>query len=101
MTSHTYRTTWHHTLIEPNENTDLKNSKDELEESEKDSTEENLEQKMSNEIKEQVGKCKSTNSVTPTTVTSSSSIVSVLESPSGSSHIKPVATTGNFVLIIN
>ncbi|XP_071129486.1 trinucleotide repeat-containing gene 18 protein-like isoform X5 [Mytilus edulis] len=78
------------------ENTDLKNSKDELEESEKDSTEENLEQKMSNEIKEQVGKCKSTNSVTPTTVTSSSSIVSVLESPSGSSHIKPVATTDPF-----
>lgn len=78
------------------ENTDLKKSKDELEESEKDSTEENSEQKMSNEIKEQVVKCKGTNSVTLTTVTSSSSIVSVLESPSGSSQIKPVATTDPF-----
>ena len=74
-----------------------KNSKDEeQEDSEKDisdDTAEKLKGKYISETKDTVVKCKGTSVVTMTTVTSSSSVVTVLESPSGHDQFKPVAST--------
>lgn len=67
---------------------------DSNEDFEKDKADDILEQskqKDNTEIKDTVVKCKGTHSVAMTTVTSSSSVVSILESPSGQSPFKPSA----------
>jgi hypothetical protein len=56
-----------------------------------------LKGKYISETKDTVVKCKGTSVVTMTTVTSSSSVVTVLESPSGHDQFKPVASTGIYI----